>query len=184
MAPTWSLRRAVPGADDDAVSRLMVEYLDWALGRLRKEYSIEDPPTEPGQVRARLGSYQRPQGLTLLGERAGRPVGVAALRAHEGGLAEVKRMYVAPAARGEGLGAALLDRLIAEARALEASLLRLDTCRFMAEAQRLYRSRGFAERGPYPQSEIPPRLQRHWLFFELELGSRAARPAQPDLRLR
>jgi hypothetical protein len=36
----------------------------------------------------------------------------------------------------------------------------------MAEAQRLYRSRGFVERPPYEGTEIPQHLQKHWLFFE------------------
>jgi GNAT superfamily N-acetyltransferase len=178
MATPWSLRLAVPGEDDDAVTGLMVEYLTWALARLREEYGVEDPPTEPGLVRSGLASFRPPRGLTLLGERGGLPAGVAALLRHGAGVAEVKRMYVRPAGRGEGLGAALLDRLIDEAAALGASLVRLDTCRFMTDAQRLYRSRGVVERAPYPESEIPPRIQRHWLFFELDLR------AQPDLRLR
>jgi hypothetical protein len=50
-----------------------------------------------------------------------------------------------------------------------AATLRLDTCRFMSDAQRLYRSRGFAERTPYEGTEIPPRLQHHWVFFERSL---------------
>jgi GNAT superfamily N-acetyltransferase len=129
-------------------------------------------------VRAGLATYRPPRGLTLLAERRGLPAGVAALLRHGGAVAEVKRMYVRPSGRGEGLGAALLDRLIEEARALDATTLRLDTCRFMTDAQRLYRSRGFQERDPYPESEIPPRIQRHWLFFELDLR------AQPVLRLR
>ena len=36
----------------------------------------------------------------------------------------------------------------------------------MADAQRLYRSRGFAERTPYAGTEIPPHLQQYWIFFE------------------
>jgi GNAT superfamily N-acetyltransferase len=170
-----AVRGALPGRDDDAVARLMVEYLGWALPRLREEYGIDDPPTEPDLVRAELPSFQPPRGLTLLAERDGRPVGVAALRRHGGEIAEVKRMYVEPGARGTNLGSALLDRLVAEARGLGAGLLRLDTCRFMADAQRLYRSRGFLERGAYPESEIPPRIQRHWLFFELDLGDQVDR---------
>jgi hypothetical protein len=47
-----------------------------------------------------------------------------------------------------------------------ATVVRLDTVRLMAEAQRTYRSRGFVERPPYEGTEIPPHLQQHWLFFE------------------
>jgi hypothetical protein len=45
----------------------------------------------------------------------------------------------------------------------------LDTVRFMADAQRLYRARGFVEREPYEESEIPRHLREHWLFFERAL---------------
>lgn len=166
---SWTLREAIPGADDDAVTALMVRYLTWALRRLRAEYGVDDPPTEPSRVRESLSSYRRPDGLTVVAEEGGRAVGVGALRRHEPDLAEVKRMYVIPQARREHVGSAILDRLIEEARAMNARVLRLDTCRFMTDAQRLYRSRGFIERDPYPETEIQPRIQRHWLFFEREL---------------
>jgi hypothetical protein len=39
----------------------------------------------------------------------------------------------------------------------------------MTDAQRLYRSRGFIERPPYEGTEIPERIQQHWIFFEREL---------------
>jgi GNAT superfamily N-acetyltransferase len=173
-----TVRQAIPGRDDDAAARLMADYLTWAVRRLREEYGLEEPPTEPSRVRAELPSFQPPRGLVLLAEAAGRAEGVGALRRHAGGIAEVKRMYVEPEARGEHLGSALLDALIAEARSLGSAVVRLDTCRFMTDAQRLYRSRGFLERPAYPESEIPPHLQRHWLFFELDLAG------QLDLRSR
>jgi hypothetical protein len=66
----------------------------------------------------------------------------------------------------ERVGSQLLDRLLEEAVRMEARTVRLDTVRFMADAQRLYRSRGFAERTPYEGTEIPPHLQQYWIFFE------------------
>jgi GNAT superfamily N-acetyltransferase len=171
----WTLREATPGADDDAVAALMVEYLTWAVRRLREEYGVDDPPTEPALVRGSLAAYRRPDALILLAEADGRAVGVGALRRHDARVAEVKRMYVTPDARLRHVGSAILDRLIEEAGMMGARILRLDTCRFMTDAQRLYRSRGFVERTPYPETEIPPRIQQHWLFFEsrLEPSSRA-----------
>ena len=47
-----------------------------------------------------------------------------------------------------------------------ARIVRLDTCRFITAAQGLYRSRGFLGRPPYEGTEIPERLQQHWIFFE------------------
>lgn len=162
----WTLREASPDADDDAATALMVDYLTEAHGRLRDEYGVNDPPTDPALVRNSLAAYRRPEAVILLAERAGRSVGIGALRRQSGGVAEVKRMYVVPDARSLHIGSAILDRLIAEARVMDVRVLRLDTCQFMTDAQRLYRSRGFVERPPYPGTEIPPRLQQYWLFYE------------------
>ena len=80
-------------------------------------------------------------------------------------------MYVVPRWRDRHVGSALLDALLDEARARRANLVRLDTCRFMTDAQRLYRSRGFVERPPYEGTEIPERLRQYWIFFERRLDN-------------
>jgi GNAT superfamily N-acetyltransferase len=162
----WVLREASPDTDGDAVAALMVEYLTWAHGRLREEYGVDDPPADPALVRSTVQDYRRPEAMILLAQRAGNAIGVGALRRHGDEIAEVKRMYVVPVARSLHIGSALLDRLIEEARAMNARVLRLDTCRFMTDAQRLYESRGFVERPPYEGTEIPPRLQQYWKFYE------------------
>lgn len=166
-----AVRVARPGADDDAVARLMVEYMTWAHQRLRDELGVTEPPADPALVRESLSGYRQPEGVLLVGECDGEAAGVGALRRLGEGVIEVKRMYVAPRWRDRRLGSAILDRLLEHARSMGAEVVRLDTCRFMADAQRLYRSRGFTERGPYEGTEIPPRLQEHWLFFELGLAA-------------
>jgi GNAT superfamily N-acetyltransferase len=83
------------------------------------------------------------------------------LRRHDPIVAEVKRMFVRQQARSLHVGSSILDRLIEEARATGAKVLRLDTVRFMTDAQRLYRSRGFLERAPYEGTEIPKPLRRY-----------------------
>ena len=165
-----TVREARPGADDDVVAELIGQYLAWALRRLADEYGVDDLPTDPARVRQGLADYRRPQGILLLVEDAGRPVGVGAARNLGAGISEVKRMFVLPDVRSRHAGSKILDRLIQEARAIGAHTLRLDTCRFMTDAQGLYRSRGFVERSPYEGTEIPARLQQHWLFFERSLN--------------
>jgi GNAT superfamily N-acetyltransferase len=170
MTEEFSVREAIPGADDQAATLLIAEYLTWALPKLRDEYGIDDPPTSPDQVAASLGGYRRPNGLLLLAnDQAGTAFGVGALRRHDPAVAEVKRMYVRPEARSRHLGSLILDRLIDEARVMGARTLRLDTVRFMTEAQRLYRSRGFIERPPYDETEVPERMRQFWLFFQRDL---------------
>jgi len=91
-------------------------------------------------------------GIFLVARWLGRPVGCGALRSVRapalvrelGPLAgELKRMYVAPEMRGEGIGRALLDRLEGAARTLGLTRLVLETGTRQEEALALYRHAGF-----------------------------------------
>ena len=66
-----------------------------------------------------------------------------------GGWAEVKRIFVAPAIRGRGLGRSLLEAIEQSARAEGVIGLRLETGVMSVEAIRLYYRAGFAARGPF-----------------------------------
>lgn len=96
------------------------------------------------------------QDLALVAEDAGAAMGLAwcKLAAAEPGVADVFQMWVAPGARGRGLGAALLDACIAFARASGVQSLRLGVTLAESPAMRLYRSRGFEAVGaPEPLRE-------------------------------
>jgi putative acetyltransferase len=89
-------------------------------------------------------------------DEGARLVGTAALRRTAGERAtggraygEVKRMYVAPAHRGQRIGAALLDALEHEMRAAGLTLALLETGRDQLEAVRLYERRGYRRRGAF-----------------------------------
>ena len=163
------IRDAEPGADDDAVVQLMTDYMTWAHERLANEFDVDEPPADPAEIRDHLDDYRPPRGRLLLAECEGEPAGVGALRMLGDDVAEIKRMYVSPDWRDRHLGSAILDRLLDEARARRSRIVRLDTCRFMNDAQRLYRSRGFKERPAYEGTEIPERIRQHWIFFERQL---------------
>ncbi len=64
----------------------------------------------------------------------------------------------------------LLEKLLSEAKEVGYSEVRLDSARFMHAAHSLYRSAGFQEIDPYPESEIPPEFQEHWIFMEMILA--------------
>ena len=86
-----------------------------------------------------------PRGAWLVGWRGEEAVACGGLRLLSPEVAEVKRMYVDPSARGSGLARRLVAALEQEAVALGARVVRLDTGREMAPAVALYRSSGYRE---------------------------------------
>lgn len=100
----------------------------------------------------------------FIAEAAGRPCGCAAL-AVMGDYAEVKAMFVDPALRGGGTGAALMQRLEDEARALNLAAMKLETGDDLYPAHRLYRRHGFTDCGPFGDYAEGP----HSVFMEKRL---------------
>jgi GNAT superfamily N-acetyltransferase len=86
-----------------------------------------------------------PQGIFLLVELDHDIVACGGIRRLSEDIAEIKRMYVAPTARGRGIARALLARLENEACALGCRVARLDTGRDMVAALTLYREVGYRE---------------------------------------
>ncbi|MDN2567151.1 bifunctional helix-turn-helix transcriptional regulator/GNAT family N-acetyltransferase [Aquibium sp. A9E412] len=84
-----------------------------------------------------------PDGCFLVARIDGRPVGCGALKPLDAQTAEIKRMWVAPEARGRGLARRLLAALEAEARARNRHRVRLDTNRALTTAQAMYRKAGY-----------------------------------------
>ena len=100
------------------------------------------------------GAYGPPSGRLLLARYADHAAGCIALRKLDAGICEMKRLYVRPDDRGHGLGRMLVERLIAEARAIGYERMRLDTiAAAMKDAVVLYRRMGFKEIAPY--SKVP-----------------------------
>jgi DNA-binding MarR family transcriptional regulator/GNAT superfamily N-acetyltransferase len=86
-----------------------------------------------------------PAGLLLVARLHAEPVACGALRLHPGEPAEIKRLWVAPAARGLGVGRRVLSELEAHARRNGAEIVRLDTNGALHAATSLYRSSGYTE---------------------------------------
>jgi ribosomal protein S18 acetylase RimI-like enzyme len=84
----------------------------------------------------------------------GVPVGCAALQAITRERCEMKRLYIRPVARGLGLGRALVQRILDEAKATDYIDVVLDTLPSMAAAQRLYEQFGFQEIEAYRPNPI------------------------------
>ena len=113
------------------------------------------------------GHYAPPQGRLLLGEYDGQLAACVALRALDGKVCEMKRLYLRPAFRGKGLGRLLAEHLISEAREIGYRSMRLDTVEpVMKDAVSMYRRLGFREIPPYRENPNPGAL-----YMELNLDS-------------
>lgn len=108
----------------------------------------------PDEVRDLPGGYAPPGGRLLLALHDDVAVGCVALRAAGGTRSEMKRLFVRPAARGLGVGKALVSRLVDEARSIGYTEIVLDTLPSMADAQRLYEYFGFRDIAPYRPNPV------------------------------
>jgi GNAT superfamily N-acetyltransferase len=104
---------------------------------------------DPAEVAGGAGAF-------MVAYRDGVPVGCGAVRLLDANTAELKRMYVTPAARGEGIGRAVLAALEAEARRIGARRLLLETGIRQTTALRLYEGSGFCHIEPYGEYRQSP----------------------------
>lgn len=158
------LVRAEGATDFDVARELFTEYarsLDFNL-------CFQDFAAELQRL---ADMYAPPGGCLLLAfDGDGQPSGCVALRTWGPGIGEMKRLYVRPEARGTGLGRILTEKILAEARRLGFTRVRLDTVPSMTSAIALYRSLGFREVPPYRENPIAGAL-----YLELGLD-----PKPPD----
>lgn len=126
----------------------------------RRSDSGFDPDTS---LPAEPHDFVPPSGAFLVAYLQDEPVGCGGVRHLEGGVSEIKRMWVAESVRGLGTGRRLLAEMEGHARRHGSSTTRLDTNRFLVEAIALYRSAGYVE---VPAFNDEP-FAHHWLRKEL-----------------
>lgn len=138
---------AAPRSDADwaDAARLLTDYAEWLLyvsGHQDTEI-VEEVEANPALLRSR---YVTPNGAFVLARFAGHAVGVTAVRRISCDVAEIKRVYLRPSARGLGLAPQLLETAIDAARRLRVKRIRLETHdEYMPAAVKLYTRRGFYE---------------------------------------
>lgn len=165
------LRQADPQRDAEALRALWLDYLTWGGEQLQAD-GVPDRGDVQAMVAAdiaHLDVYAPPQGALLVLDDAEGLAATIALRRSNPGVGEVKRLYVHPRARGQGLGRLLVEALLQTARQAGYTELRLDSARFMREAQALYRAHGFEPTDPYPGTDVPPELWPYWVFMQRRL---------------
>jgi putative acetyltransferase len=117
-----------------------------------------------------IEALKRPEVTFLVARIDGRALGCGAVVDSGRGWAEIKRMFVSPAARGKQLGKQLLEKIESIAAAGGATVIRLETGARQPEALSLYQSAGFVEIGPFGEYRTDPLS----IFMEKPLKGAAA----------
>lgn len=162
----------VPGVVDP----LFREYGEWVAGRLAQDVGITftdaDLARHHDAFRAELPRLLGSRGRLLVARLGDKPVGVGTLKPIDETTAEIKRMYVRPAAQGLGVGRAILARLLQDADAEGYAIVRLETLQFMTVAQAMYRALGFVEVDAFDGSETANTvLEPLTIFMALDLAA-------------
>lgn len=164
--------------EKDEAGFLIREYLAWLNERVQRDYDLEFDIE--AMVESDLTEPQRfmpPNGRFYLVRYGGQVAGVGCLKKLAGGIGEIQRMYVLPGFRGNGIGRALVDRLIEDARAIGYRQLKLESLEFLDAAHSLYHSVGFQEIDPYAHNSMKSyqakeTLDRYYsvtVFMEMDL---------------
>jgi predicted GNAT family acetyltransferase len=121
---------------------------------------VASPTVDLGFQQHEQAFASLPGGCVLLAWHGEAVVGCAALRRIDASTAEMKRVYLRPAARNQGLGRRLNERVLTEARRLGYRRVCLDMLPEFTAAQSLYRSLGFEPAAPV--SSTPCRAPSFW----------------------
>ena len=159
---TAVLQKPKSAADWRDARRLVEEY----ASSLNLDLSFQNFARELEHLE---NEYSPPAGAFLLVREEGAFVGCVGLRKLTDTAGEIKRLYVAPAARGYGLGETLARGIVEEGRQLKYARLVLDTLPSMLAARSLYQALGFKPVEPYRYNPVPGTA-----FLELRLQDQGA----------
>jgi GNAT superfamily N-acetyltransferase len=148
--------RVAPEPPDSALTHTL-------LGRYYEELAARFPggraEFEPARITVPKPEFTPPNGAFLVARLDGQGVGCGAVRVLEADNAEIKSMWVDPAARRLGVGRSLLAALESTAAELGCRAVRLDTAAYLTEALTLYQSAGYSEIPAYNENPYAA----HWL---------------------
>jgi GNAT superfamily N-acetyltransferase len=148
--------------EEPATSPAAQHCLQCYYRELEKRFETGFDPSK--SVLHSLDEFGPPRGCFLVLYMADEPVGCGGLTPLGNDSAYLKRMWIAPGARGLGLGRRLLAELEDKARSIGYRFAKLETNKALPEAQRLYRSSGYVEVSPFNDEHYA----HHW--FEKPLG--------------
>lgn len=111
-----------------------------------------------------------PRAWAWLARHDGTPAGCVLLYGQSETVAEFRRLWVQPAARGNGLGRALVRTVVEAARARGYETLGLTTPPWAEASHRLYESMGFERTPPYPETRLDKAHHDEAIFMRLDLS--------------
>ncbi|MEM1284302.1 MAG: GNAT family N-acetyltransferase [Pseudomonadota bacterium] len=147
------------------------DYLRFAVARHQDATGqVIDPEEQLQHTVAQIDEFLGPDGRFIVARSPdGDLIGMVLLHRLTNGKGEIKRLFVSPEARGMGIAGRLMERLETEARAMNLSVLYLDTSSGLHEAIAFYRSLGFQD-APFDQASVQdPEIARHLVIMEKRL---------------
>jgi GNAT superfamily N-acetyltransferase len=162
MMPALPIRVSAAAPASAEAEKVSLRYYDDIVSRYHGR-----PALQQEIVAAQAGypsdDLAPPAGILLLASQGRAVLGCAGMRIRPGDTGEVTRVFVEPAARGQGVGRLLMQNLESESRALGLTALRLDTRTDLIEARSLYASLGFIE----GEAHNTDPYANHWFRKEL-----------------
>ena len=120
-----------------------------AYSRFLTVTMLDDAPNPIPLPLPDAAAYRPPAGAVLVAYTSGQPIACVCLHTLSPGLGEVKRLYIAPQARGQGLARQMMRAIEDRARTLGMTRLNLDTNAALTTAIALYRATGWTDIEPY-----------------------------------
>ena len=147
QAAAVTIERAAT-SDEWAAAEMLIREYALSLGISLEFQHFEE---EIGNL---ADEYGRPHGVLLIARDRNGYAGCGGVRRFSDDACEMKRLYVRPAAQGQGIGRAIAIALIDEARTIGYRRILLDTLPTMHRARSMYRSLGFRDTAPYRYNPI------------------------------
>lgn len=172
--------RRIETSDDLTSARALAQgFGEWASEQIRAQLGIVPPDVDhPTHV---LDDILESEGRLYIAEVDAQPAGIGGLKRLGPTAAEIKRMFVQPTTQRSGIGRAILQQLIDDAREIGCDTLYLESASFMHSAHALYHRAGFVPCDAYPGREFESSAHDVSLFMRLDLSSECPPSPSPQM---
>lgn len=153
-----------PDEDHGTLESLLVEFHEWMV----EHDDAYDPEIELAEDLESLRTDT--ESWAWVARHEGDPAGCVLLHGESDSLAEFRRLWVRPPARGRGLGWTLTQTVVEKAKSEGYERLALTTPPWAEASHSLYESMGFERTAPYPETRLPEKFHDEAIFMQRTLG--------------